>query len=220
MDGPDYYVSPADRVAFIGKTQSGKTHVAGILAAPVERIIVLDAKGKLRDTERRKDGKYSWRLTEWHSKEGAKARKEMEDGGPGRLRCPAPVYGSYEPVIEWAYRLENVLLYADELYGVTEGTRPGRWLRACYTRGAELGIGVWSAFQRPRDIPKIALTEAEWRFMFQLPDPDDRAFMVRQMGGYQPTFEPIRERQFWLFQNGWDKPEFFGQIAPSRRLPV
>lgn len=220
MGEPDFVVSPSDRVAFVGKTQSGKTHVAGILALPIERLVVLDAKGMLRNDKRKEAGLYSWRLTEWHSKEGAATRKEMEKGGAGRLRCPAPIDGNYEPVLAWAYRLQNVCIYLDELYGVTEGTRPGRWLRACYTRGAELGIGVWAAFQRPRDIPKIALTEAEWRFLFQLPDPDDRAFMARQMGGDTRTLTPLKERQFWLYQNGWDRPEFFRQIATNRRLPA
>ena len=218
LDVETLAVSPAERVAFVGKTQSGKTHVAGILALPIRRLIVIDPKGKLSNLARSQAGKYSWRLAEPSTDEGGRTRRELEAGGAGRLRFPAPVRGDYEAVFRWAYRLENVTIYIDELYGATEGTRPGQWLRACYTRGAELGIGVWAAFQRPRDIPKIALTEAEWRFLFQLPDPDDREFMRRQMGGDEATLEPLRERQFWLYQNGWDYPRFFEQIATNRRL--
>lgn len=211
-------ISPAQRVAFVGKTQSGKTYVAGILARPVRRLLVLDAKGLLSDTARQEAGLYSWHLTEWDSKEGRKTRSEMARGGPGRLRCPAPIDGNWEGLFRWAYNLRNVLIYIDELYGVTDGTRAKTWLRACYTRGAELKIGVWAAFQRPRDIPKIALTEAEWRFMFQLPDPDDREFMRRQMGGDEAVIEPLKERQFWLFKNGWDYPEYYDSIDTNRRL--
>lgn len=218
MEGGVLAISPHDRVAFVGKTQSGKTHVAGILALPVKRIIVLDAKGLLSNEARKERDKYSWRLTEWESFEGAKVRREMEKGGPGRLRCPAPVNGNWEGLFRWAYGLRNVLIYIDELYGVTDGTKAKLWYRACLTRGAEMGIGVWSAFQRPRDIPKIALTESEWRFMFQLPDPDDREFMRRQMGGDEAVLEPLNERQFWLYQNGWDYPQFYSQITTNRRL--
>lgn len=203
----------------MGKTESGKTYVAGIIALPIRRLIVLDPKGMLREDKRKEKGLYSWRLTEWHGKDGAEVRKEMEEGGAGRLRCPAPIDGNWEPIFAWAYRLENVCIYIDEMYGVTEGTRPGRWLRACYTRGAELNIGVWAAVQRPRDMPKIMLSEAGWRFMFQLTDPDDRLYMVRQMGGDERALWPMAERNFWLYKNGWDRPEFFRQIATNRRLP-
>jgi hypothetical protein len=215
-------IHPSERVAFVGKTQSGKTHVAGVLLLPVRRAIVVDAKGYLSDEARARGDKngplFSWHLTEWDSREGAKVRKEMERGGPGRLRCPAPISGDFEGLFRWAYHLEDVCVYLDELYGVTEGPRPGKWLRALYTRGAERRIGVWVAFQRPRDIPKIALTEAEWRFMFQLPDPDDREFMRRQMGGDEAVLEPLDERQFYLYQNGWDYARYYSQISTNRRL--
>ena len=216
--GDSLSISPSERVAFVGKTQSGKTHVAGILARPVRRLLVLDAKGMLSDAARAENGKYSWHLTEWDSKEGRNVRREMERGGPGRLRCPYPIDGNWEGLFRWAYTLRNVLIYIDELYGVTDGPHAKRWLRACYTRGAEIKVGVWAAFQRPRDIPKIALTEAEWRFMFQLPDPDDREFMRRQMGGDEGVIQPLHERNFWLYNNGWDYPEYYDSIDTNRRL--
>lgn len=218
MSEKPFVILPSERAAFVGKTQSGKTHAAGLLALPLKRFVCVDGKGLLSNLARTTRNKYSWRLTEWFSPEGAKVRRQMEEGGAGRLRCPVPIRGDLEPLFTWLWNLKNVTVYIDEMYSVTEGTRPGDMLRALYTRGAEWDIGVWAAAQRPRDVPRIMFSEAEWRFQFLCPDPDDRVYMRRQMGGDTRVEQTIPERAFWLYNMGWDAPRYYPYISPSRRV--
>ncbi len=197
-------IQPNERAAFVGKTQSGKTHLAGILAQGIQRLVVIDAKGKLSNLARSAKRDYSWRLTEWGTNDGAKIRRQMEEGGPGRLRVPAPLRGSYEGIFHWCYRLENVTVYIDEMYGTAPGTDPGPWLNALYTRGAEMGIGVWAASQRPRRVPSVMFSESEWKFIFRLPKLDDRRFMAGEIAVDDVPLLPARD--FYMYNDGWDVP--------------
>ena len=215
---PPITVKATDRVAFVGKTQSGKTHAAGLLLLGVPRLLVLDPKGRLSDRARRAGGKYSWNLADWESKEGRAARESIARGGAGRLRVPAPIGGDYEPYLEWAYRQESITVYIDELYGVAGGsTRPGVWLNALYTRGAELGIGTWSATQRPANVPVVAFSEAEWLVLFRLTKPADIKRMEEEIG--PDARRRLHPREFLLYNDVWDSPKFYPYIVgkPSRK---
>lgn len=204
-------IQPNDRVAFVGKTQSGKTHFAGYLALSVRRLIVIDPKGMLSNASRKRRGKYSWELTEWESREARKVRADLDRGEAGRLRVPAPLSGNYEPIFRWAYSLQNVTVYIDEMYGVEDGTRPGRWLNALYTRGAEMGIGVWAATQRPRNVPRVMFSESEWKVLFRLTDPDDRVHMRRIIGPMAE--EELKNHAFLLYNDAWDTPVRYPSVV-------
>lgn len=213
---PPITIEPDHRLALVGKTQSGKTHAAGILALGIQRLLVLDGKGLLANPARRRNGKYSWNLTEWESREGAKIRAKMANGEAGRLRVPAPLSGGWEPFLEWAYRQENITVYIDEMYAVTDGnTKPGKWLNALYTRGAELGIGVWAATQRPRNVPVIMFSEAEWKFLFRLTQYDDRRRMVDEFGPV--ALEMLPPHHFLLYNDAWDTPKPYDNIVSKSR---
>lgn len=208
-------MEPYERVAFVGKTQTGKTHAAGILALGIERLLVIDGKGKLSNSSRKAAGKYTWNLAEWNDRSGHDARQKLERGEGGRIRIPAPLSGNYEPYFYYAYRLENVTVYIDEMFSIQEGTRPGRWLNACYTRGAEMGIGIWAAAQRPRNVPAIMFSEAEWKLQFWLPRKSDREFMADEIG--EEALQPLENREFWLYNQGWDSPVFYPYITSRPR---
>ncbi len=200
-------IEPYERVAFVGKTQSGKTHAAGILLGGVRRLIVIDPKGKLSNIARARADKYSWQLTEWESREGGTVRAAMERGEAGRLRVPAPLSGNYESVFRWAYGLENVTVYIDEMYGTETGTRPGQWLNALYTRGAEMGIGVWAATQRPANVPVVMFSESEWTFLFRLTKPDDQKKMEQEIGPL--ARRKLHPREFLLYHDQFDNPIYY-----------
>lgn len=207
-------IEPSDRVAFVGKTQSGKTHAAGILLSGIRRLVVIDPKGKLSNSARQRADKYSWHLTEWHSREGGTVREAMQRGEAGRLRVPAPLDGNYEPYFRWAYGIENVTVYIDEMYGTVTGTRPGQWLNALYTRGAEMGIGVWACTQRPSNVPAIMFSESEWLFLFRLTKADDRKKMREEIG--ESAMLQLSPRQFWLNHDTFDAPVYYPYITQKK----
>lgn len=205
--GENYVVEPSDRVAFVGRTGSGKSYLARSLLRGVNRLVVFDPKGTL--------GGANWGLTTW------------EDGGSDalaedrfRVRVRTPLDGNWDPYLDAVMESENVTLYIDEVYGVVQGRNPTDSLRAVITRGRELGIGVWSATQRPKDIPLVIVSESDWFFMFQLRVEGDRKRMAEFMapidggGGYEYGVDEIhlREHNVIAFNDSWDYSRLYRSI--------
>lgn len=163
-------IAPNERVALVGMTKSGKTYFARAILSHAKRLVVLDPKGLL------------YNRTDWNLEHFDEQYKRLEAGRDARLWVPPPLDDAeYEETFDKIMRLRNVLVYIDELYGV--GPAQGsRGLRAIFTRGRELGIGVWACSQRPKWIPRYALSEAEWRIMFRLEEEDDRIYMSKTIG--------------------------------------
>lgn len=159
-----------DRVALMGMTKSGKTYLARAILASAPRLVALDPKGLLYNRS-------DWNLEHWDA-----GIDRLEAGKDARLWIPPPTSdGEYEEWLQKIMRLRDVVIYIDEMYGV--GPPQGsKGLRALYTRGRELGLGVWGCFQRPRNIPIYAMSEAEWLICFRLEQLDDRKYMAERMG--------------------------------------
>lgn len=189
-----------ERVAFVGKTSSGKTFAAEALANPLPRMVVLDPKGMLRN---------QWGLTDWDGNQA----KLLAKGKPCRIRVPAPFDGDWEPYLKASYFAGGVTVYIDEVYGVVPpGRNPSEYLTALYTRGRELGIGVWAATQRPSKIPLFVLSEAEWSFVFRLLLLKDRQRMQETIGRI-PEVPAKDDHGFWLYHSSWNSPIYYPKIV-------
>ena len=192
-------VLPDNRVAFVGRTGSGKTYLARALLNDVDRLIVLDAKGTITGPE--------WRVEDFDGASRALRNPDSEF----RLRVPAPINGDWEPFLWAAYEAENCTVYIDEVYGVETGTKPSNALRACITRGRELGIGVWAATQRPSQIPLIILSEADWIFTFQLRLDVDRKRMAELIG--PAALDPLSGHNVVVYNDKLEKPVRYRSIV-------
>lgn len=164
-------VKTSERVAIVGKTGSGKTYFARHLLRPAPRLIVADVKGTIDPAE--------WALDPLPM---AKGLARLEAGKPARIRVPNLLSAQAWEDFFWnVYRLRNVVLYLDEVYAIGPPVgSPG--LRALYTRGRELGIGVVASTQRPRYIPGFILSEAEWLVAFQTRMPQDAELLTQLTG--------------------------------------
>lgn len=192
-------IKPSDRVAFVGKTGSGKTYLAKGLLSSVQRLIVLDAKGTLGD---------------WVPNFDNDLEKKLMNGEMVRARIPAPIGGDWDDILWKCYEAGNVTIYIDEVYGISEGSKPSDALRAVITRGRELGIGVWSSTQRPSWIPLIILSECEWVFTFQLRLMEDKRRMASIIG---PTaYYPLRSHNVIVYNDQWDDTMIYKQAIIDR----
>jgi hypothetical protein len=105
-----------------------------------------------------------------------------------------------------------LMVYIDELYAaeVIFGSKRlpgGNFLNAYLTQGRARGKGLIAAAQRPYNIPKNIIEQAEWFYMFDLPGPESRDLMAQVMGRYgegPKGLVDIRERnslkryEFWF----------------------
>jgi hypothetical protein len=199
-----------ERVFICGKTGSGKTTLAKFLTAHIARLVVVDPKGTLSD----------WRLDEW----GQEGIESLQAGEPARLRVIGPEPDTDEaPEIFWneifrvCYFARNLTVYVDELYGVVEpGKMAPTYLQAGYTRGRELGIGVWASTQRPTWVPLFTMSEAEHYFMFRLTLAKDRSTMAAFMTEEVET--PISDiHGFFYMAAAEDAPQYVMQLDIKRK---
>lgn len=208
---PDYAIKTNERLTLIGKTGSGKTYLARLLTLGIPRLVVFDPKGTFGDPK----VMAAWRLENW-SDTGA---RKLAEGKAVRLRVPpadfgGDIFGHWIPYMEAIYRAGDCTLYIDEIYGVNKpGSMPSPELAALYTRGRELGIGVFGASQRPTLIPLFLLSEVEWLFCFRLLLEADQQRMMQLMkippSGDQLDPLPIPDEYgYWFFNTSWRAPVY------------
>jgi energy-coupling factor transporter ATP-binding protein EcfA2 len=201
---PPISLKSNERVLLCGKTGSGKTYLARYITRPLKRLVVLDGKGTLGE----------WGLEAWNSK----TMRDLRRGDNVRLRALPPIGTNFleywEEVISACFQAGNVTIYIDELYAVCPPNKnPSDALWSAYTRGRELGVGVWSATQRPVWIPLFALSEAEHFFVFRLQLMDDKSRLAAFMGN--SVLQSIKDPHgFYYSRPDLEKPIY------SERLEV
>lgn len=207
---PDLVLHSFQRVAFTGKTGSGKTYAAHYLLRPIRRLIVIDPKAQLWNDR-------TWRL-EPPERQAINALRNGEYARVVYFEPPAidsdgfPVWDS---IFEFAWELGDVCVYIDEMYSVAKNGRLSYPLRRLYTQGRWPLIGVWASTQRPSFVPLEMFSEAEWSFTFTLRMEDDRRKVARSLG-FDQVLEPIRdEHGFWVAYQTWPEPLYFSQLDTS-----
>jgi len=84
-----------------------------------------------------------------------------------------------------SYRRGDRIVFADEVFGLSNELGLNRTLLALWTRGRSMGCGLWAASQKPTHIPLHAYSMAEHLFLFN--DPDVRARKrFSEIGGIDP----------------------------------
>lgn len=206
---PRILVRANDRVSFVGKTGSGKTYLAKHVCSPLSRLIVFDSKGTL-------GGGSGWNLTDDRG-----ILRELKRGGPGRLRIQTPTDRDWRPWINLLWELTPITLYIDELMAVVPRYHTLVELDDLYTRGRELGIGVFGSMQRPVWVPPFVLSESTWIFLFRVTR-EDRKVVAAWGDDDNTLMTPIPDDHgFYTYKQGWRKPIYTPRfVARSDRVEV
>lgn len=164
-------ISFAQRATAIGMNRSGKSELIRYLVASVNvRRVLVDSKGEwqlpgqprheLRATDdagaRAEVDAIDWDAPFIHVKPGWLERTQLEH----LFARVASLRG-------------DLLVWIDEGYAVSSASWAPRGLNQLIVAGAGLGHGVFAATQRPRNVSKLFLTEADHLFIFPPLDVED-----------------------------------------------
>lgn len=106
----------------------------------------------------------------------------------------------------WAAGVTNTVVYIDELTRLCSPRRTLSVLADFVRLGRQAGYGLWSATQRPKDVPSLFFTEAEHWFVFDLRYSADRDKCVGFVG--DNVAQRITEKYAFYYSNP-DEPEAF-----------
>lgn len=187
-----------DRAVLVGQTGSGKTTLARYLlqarlpnGSRRKHIVVADYKGRI-----------DWPEYEVHRSLKSLTRSKT----PGLLYKPSWSESQDAETIaafwEWLYRRGNTTVYVDETTAITNRNTYPFYYGGCFVRGRELGIEVWSATQRPKDIPQIVMSEAEHAYAFFLKLDQDRERVENTTGIDRDDVFRLHKREFYYARQG------------------
>lgn len=180
------------RVLFMGTNGTGKSWLASRMLRDYPRVIVVDLKG---------DFPNPWEKVQYIDKPQIGRSRQIEWQQPRIIYHPKPQYqrGRYPSIfLESMFRkAEKVgkklpfILYIDEgLFLSTTSAK--QWLQIIAVTGRSMGIGLWVASQRPRNIPVEVRTEAWAWYIFYLSYRADLKEVSDYSGG-KLTVEDLEE---------------------------
>lgn len=217
MDWANLRIGREQHAFIAGATGSGKSELAQWLLADPEKpySVVYDPKHSrtIGEWGGRHVCIYSWQELTTSREERIIYRPSREKYlKNGRLTNEAEDADCQEEFFQYVFDGKRRRLYVDEVSALLGETRPNYHLKACLTRGRELGISVVCATQRPVSIPVIMMSEAQKVFIFQLNWPDDQK-RIEELTGRRITVEDqanLKEYEFLYYDAvrkvRWPKP--------------
>jgi hypothetical protein len=164
-------IQPYERIVVIGKTGTGKTHISKAYCNAFKNVLVLDTKGTFT----------------WNKAPVIRTLDKLMKVGSGKFiyrPIDAEMHEDYyDAFFEFCYKRRHTVAFVDELAQVMENASDilPNW-KNIMQRGRELNVGIFNCTQRPRGIPKMALSESEHTFCFRLKLEDDRKHVAEFMG--------------------------------------
>jgi hypothetical protein len=193
---------PNLRYAFVGKTRSGKSTLAMLVAC---RIIPRDPKlangWQLRWVDTKGDPRDAARLRQWgfDSKRGTRIHIRV----PFEENNPEATVEAVNNICYKALRDGGVLLVIDEYRHVVQSTRtasPG--LLHVHQRGGGLDVGLIGQTQEPVDIPRQLVSQSSHIVLANLSFPNDIKYAKTIYPQYRPpNLPPSRDKHGFYWGN-------------------
>lgn len=195
MSGAIAETIPRDQVGVIvGPRGSGKSIFAQQQVKATPHNVVLDTKGDFSfDDPAPRYNLYVYSIDELRSMLKWIAQQERGThfyGAPPIMRWPMDMpikekRSQCDEVARICLRRTNTRPYYDELSQAVSHTRyeeDSPYFQSVVQQGRSIGVGALFATQRPKRIPLIVGTEANFRVAFFLRNPDDRKIVEDMMG--------------------------------------
>ena len=182
----DFLPGYTDRAVFIGQTGSGKTTLVRHLLKWRRYTVVYDAKGNIDWPE----------FTVYTSLDGLiNAEEEKLIYKPDLADLDN--FDNIEAFFEWIYFRKNTLVYVDETYTVVKRSVAPFYYKGILTRGRERNTQLWSATQRPSQIPLEIISESEHCYCFRLQLDRDRERIENTFGIDKDAIGYLPKHQFY-----------------------
>ena len=128
---------------------------------------------------------------------------------------PAWLDEKFLKLMEECFNRGNIILHFDELYGVIDNQHVPVVIRKLWTGGRKRHVVILALTQRPVDIPKVVVNQAEVKMTFLLLDPDDRDRMASITGDPRIARELLPRYWHWYWRVGMTSAEKRGPL-PQR----
>lgn len=204
-------LKPNDRYAFVGKTRSGKTQLAIVLAGTF--ALSLPRPWEVWWLDTKNDPKDLQRLREWGARNAASIEDQqtttipqfkyfyIEEGGDAERHDPATVEQVQE-ICRMAYRRKHVLVCIDEYtQAVPSDRNPGSALRDIFARGGGRDVGIIGLTQEPVYVPRQLLSQATHQFLFSVSYEYDKKYLKNIYKDYRNPQEEMNDT--WGFWYRW-----------------
>lgn len=190
-------LAPNDRYALVGKTGSGKTALAMVLAGTMARALLSDPRWQVWWIDTKGDKRDLASLRQWGFRNVATEQDYELYGGTGNAfywLVPRRTKDGHnietvdyaQRIIAKAYDRKYVVLVIDEYVSVVVSARePGTALKDVFQRGRGLNVGLIGLTQEPVYVPRQLISQASHLVMLSLTYGHDIKYMK--------TLEPIYE---------------------------
>ncbi len=200
------------RGAIIGRTGTGKTHLAMFLIPTTGKLCVIDPKRTYEDSTLPvyKSPTWLWIF---------RPKRFIYRPSEGDLDNIA----AYNEVFRYCYeQFRPGFIYIDDMIGIMNKYTYPHYLKVCYMMGRALGVTCLACFQRPVEIPGFLYSEANKLYVFHLHHPADVLKVRSMMPGYNPD-RLTNEHAFFYYEYHGRKPRKLimpAQLPANRSMTV
>jgi energy-coupling factor transporter ATP-binding protein EcfA2 len=210
-------INPSDRIAIVGKTGSGKSQLAIVLAGTYARILPepwevwwIDTKADSKDIEA---------LRGWGFRNALDAKDRLTSPIMNAVyfRCASKgtsgmtIRHQAQLVLDMAYQRRNVYVIVDEFGRVVNSrTSSGESLDKVFFQGRGLNIGFIGCTQEPVNIPRNLISQAQHQCLMRLTYRLD----IKTIHDLYPWYEPPNRYAFyWIDVDGTEQVRFYDNQA-------
>ena len=188
----DFKLEKGQRGIIIGRTGTGKTHLAKFLIPTEEPIALFDPKRELDYKDNR--------VKIYHSLTAIKVRQpdrfmyRPSEDDVDNLRM-------YSDVLKWCYAHPPRFVYLDDMVGILDQRRYPRYLQIAYQMGRQRNVQCLACTQRPAFVPGFLMSESSKFYVFHLHYPSDVKKVQEMVPGYEPDLLLDNPHAFFYYDH-------------------